>query len=236
LVYRPAYSGVLAAAAQVMWGVRTKRGLIISAAASLLLWIPGLTVIGAALLSIGSTLMFWDRRPFSPAHRSAMNAAYALFWIAAAVYAIVFLEFVGAAYSAWLSRGTIDSLQPAIVAFVWVSTVPTELVVVALIIQVRGLLRTTQRLQWWGAGAALFLLVLVATAIAHFDVAAGVGDEFVRMSSVLGVLNRISFARVAEGPGFVWLAYLYYLANRNVLPKAAAAGAPAPVLDVPPAN
>jgi len=219
-----------------MWGVRTKRGLIISAAASLLLWIPGLTVIGAALLSIGSTLMFWDRRPFSPAHRSAMNAAYALFWIAAAVYAIVFLEFVGAAYSAWLSRGTIDSLQPAIVAFVWVSTVPTELVVVALIIQVRGLLRTTQRLQWWGAGAALFILVLVATAIAHFDVAAGVGDEFVRMSSVLGVLNRISFARVAEGPGFVWLAYLYYLANRNILPKAAAAGAPAPVLDVPPAN
>ena len=56
------------------------------------------------------------------------------------------------------------------------------------------------------------------------------------MSSVLGILNRISLARLVEGPGFVWLAYLYYVASRGIVPKTAPEGAPAPVVDGPPAN
>ena len=236
MVYAPAQPRTPAETAQVIWGVRTKRGLILSAVSFFLLWVPGLTVIGAALLSIGSTLMFWDRQPFSRPHRSAMTAAYSLLWVAASIYVILFLVFVGAAYSAWLRGATLDFLRPAVVLFVWDSTLPTELVVVALALQVRFLLRPKERWQWWGASAALVSLVLVATVIAHLGVAAGIGDEFVRMSSVLGVLNRISVARLAEGPGFAWLAYLYFLASRNILPKTAPAGAPAPVIAVPPAN
>jgi hypothetical protein len=193
-------------------------------------------MVGALLLSIGSTLMFWDRRPFRRDHRSAMKVAFVLLWVAATIYAIVFLVFVGSAYSAWLVGGRMEELGPAVLTFVWDSTVPTELVVVALVLQIRFLLPPPARRQVWGAGVVLGALVVLATVIAHLDVAAGLGSEFVRMSSVLGVLNRMSTARLVEGPGFLWLAYLYYRARGYVVPKAAPAGAPAPLLAAPPAN
>jgi hypothetical protein len=53
------------------------------------------------------------------------------------------------------------------------------------------------------------------------------------MSSVLGILNRISVARLVEGPGFAWLAYLYYRAHGAIVPKAAPAGEAAPSIPGP---
>ena len=221
---------------RVLWGARTRRGLALTMASLILLWIPGLSIVGGLLLSIGSMLMFWDRRPFSPAHRSAMTVAFVLLWVAAVVYVSVFLVFVGAAYAAWLSRGLMDGLEPAVLTFIWDTTIPTELVVVALVFQIRFLLPPPGRPYAWTAGVVTGALVLVATVIAHLNVAAGLGSDFVRMSAVLGVLNQISLARLVEGPGFAMFAYLYYRARANVVPKASPADAPATGAMGPPAN
>jgi len=236
MVYAPAYPTPPAAPRQVLWGVRTKRGLLLTAVSLVLFWIPGLGPVAGLFLSVGSTMMFWDRHAFPPAHRSAMNVAFALFWVAAALYTILFLVFVGTAYYAWLGIGRMNELLPAVVLFVWDSTAPTLLVVVALLLQIARLLPARKRRLLWVAGILATGLIVLATVIAYLDVSAGIGTEFVRMSSVLGVLNRISIARMVEGPGFTMLAYLYYVARAGVVPKSAAEGAPAPVLDVPPAT
>jgi len=194
---------------------------LLTLAALVVLWIPGLSIVGALLLSIGSTLIFWGRRKFGDAHRVAVAWAYALFWAATAVYAVVFIAFIVDAYNAWLDFETMGALQAAAVVFVWDSTVPTELVVIAVALQVRGLLPPGVRRQSAWAGAVLGLLVLLATVLAYLDLASGIGSEFVRMASVVGLLNRISVARLVEGPGFAWLAYLYYRARGNIAPKAA---------------
>jgi len=231
LVYPPRYPGAATALppAKVLWGVRTKRGASITMVALILLWVPGLSLVGAFLLSIGSTLIFWDRRGFARPHRSAVNLSYALFWVAAAIYAVVFLAFVSAAYGAWLDIRRMDALEPATTLFVWDSTVPTELIVVAVVLQVRFLLPPAIRRQAWWAGTALGGLVIAATVLAWLDVAAGLGQDFVRMSSVVGVLNRISAARLVEAPGFAWLAYLYFRARASIVPTA---GPPDPAASV----
>jgi len=198
-----------------------------------LLWVPNVTILGAALLSIGSTLMFWDRHPFPPAHRRAVRVAYLLFWVSAGAYAVIFAVFVSTAYGAWLSSRRLDDLRPAIELFVWLSTVPTELLVAAVALQIRHLLPPTVRRQVPWAALTLGGLVGLATLLAYWDVAAGLGSEFVRMSSVLGILNRISVARLVEGPGFAWLAYLYYRAHGAIVPKAAPAGEGAPSIPGP---
>ncbi len=193
-----------------------------------LLWIPNVTIFGAIFLSIGSTLIFWDRHPFPPTHRRAVAVAYVLFWVAAAGYVIAFAAFVSTAYVEWLNRGRLDDLLPMTVLFVWISTVPTEFLVVAIALQVRNLLPPGLRWQVPWAATALGGLVLLATLIAYWDVSPGLGSEFVRMSSVLGILDRISIARLVEGPGFAWVAYLYYRAHGAIVPKAASAGEPVP--------
>lgn len=228
LVYAPSYPMVPPPPPRPR-GFRARRGLLLSLAALVVLWIPMISIVGALLLSLGSTLIYWDRGEFGRPHRSSVVRAYALFWLAAAVYTVVFLAFVSAAYSAWLNGRTLPSIQSATISFVWDSTVATELVVAAVVLQVWNLLPPKLRRQALAAGVALGLLVLLATVLAHLDVAAGLGPELVRMSTVLGVLNRISVARLVEGPGFVWLAFLYYRARGNAVP------APAPAESATPA-
>jgi hypothetical protein len=218
---------------RVVWGARTKRGVALTLVSLVLLWIPNVTILGAIFLSIGSILIFWDRHPFSPAHRQAVAIAYVLFWVAAAGYVIAFAAFVSTAYTEWLNRGTLDDLRPMTVLFIWISTVPTALLVVAIALQVRNLVPSALRRQVPWAAIVLGGLVLLATLLAYWDVAPGLGSEFVRMSSVLGILNRISVARLVEGPGFAWLAYLYYRAHGAIVPKAAPAGEAAPSIPGP---
>jgi len=232
LVYPPSYPPV-ARPTGALWETRTKRGITVTILSLILLWIPGATIVGGALLSVGSILMFWGRHPFSPEHRRAILVAYVLLWVAALLYVIVFVAFVLTAYEAWASGATMDRIQPATVAFVWVSTIPTELLVVALALQVLYLLPPRQRRHVPFASVALGGLVLVATVLAHLAVAPGVGSDFVRMSSVLGVLNQISLGRLVEGPGFAWFAYLYYRARGAIVPKAARPGEDAPSIPAP---
>jgi hypothetical protein len=205
---------------RIVSGARTRRGVTLTIASLILLWIPGATIVGAALLSLGSTLMFWGRHPFSLQHRRAILVAYVLLWVAAALYAIVFVAFVATAYEAWTTGAKMDSLRAATVAFVWVSTIPTEILVVAIAFQILYLLPPPRRRQVPFAAVALGGLVLLATVLAHSEVAPGLGSDFVRMSSVLGVLNEISIGRLVEGPGFAWFAYLYFRARRASVPKA----------------
>ena len=207
-------------------GVRTRRGLTLTILSLLLLWIPSASIIAGALLSVGSTLMFWDRHPFPPAHRSAMRLAYVLFWVAAALYAFVFARFVWSAYDAWQVGAGLDTIRPATELFIWLSTIPTEFLVAAIALQIRFLLPPKSRWQVRWAAVALGGLVLLATVIAYLDVVPILGPEIVRMSSVLGILNRISLARLVEGAGFVWFAYLYYRAHGNIVPKAAPVAGP----------
>lgn len=218
---------------RVLWGTRTKRGLAITIISLLVLWIPGATVVGAALLSVGSTLMYWDRHPFPSAHRRTVVASYLFLWIAAALYVVVFVAFLSNAYGAWLERKVLEEILPGIIAFIWLSTIPTEIIVAAIALQIRNLLPPSLRRQVPWAAIALGGLVLLATVLAFLDVAGGVGSEPVRTSSVLAILNRISVLRIVEGPGFAWFAYLYYRARGTIVPKAAPAGAPAPSIQGP---
>lgn len=199
----------------------------------LLLWIPNVTVLGGLLLSVGSILMFMDRHPFPPAHRRAVVFAYVLFWLAAAAYVVTFVAFLSTAYSEFLNRGRLDDIRPITVVFIWLSTLPTELLVAAIALQVRNLLPPSVR--WQAPWAAILLggLVLIATLLAFWDVAPGLGSEFIRTSSVFGILNRVSVARIVEGPGFAWFAYLYYRAYRAVVPKTASMGEPIPSIPAP---
>ena len=185
------------------------------------------------LLSVGSILIFVDRHPFPSPHRRAVVFAYVLFWLAAAAYVVAFLALVSTAYSEFLNRGRLDDLRPITVLFIGLSTLPTELLVTAIALQVRNLLPPSARRQVPWAAVALGGLVLLATLIAFWDVAPGLGSEFIRTSSVLGILNRIAIARIVEGPGFAWFAYLYYRAYRTVVPKAASAGEPIPSIPAP---
>ncbi len=216
-----------------VWGTRTRRGLALTFVSLLLLWIPNVTIFGAALLSIGSILIFWDRHPFPPAHRRSVVFAYILFWLAAAAYVVAFAALVSTAYSEFLNRGRLDDLRPITVLFIWLSTLPTELLVAAIALQVRNLLPPSLRWQAPWAAVALGGLVLFATLLAFWEVAPGLGSEFIRTSSVLGILNRISVARLVEGPGFAWFAYLYYRAYRAVVPKTVSAGEPIPSIPAP---
>ena len=187
-----------------------------------------MTIFGAVLLSVGSILIFVDRHPFPSTHRRAVVFAYVLFWLAAAAYVVAFLALVSTAYSEFLNRGRLDDLRPITVLFIGLSTLPTELLVTAIALQVRNLLLPSARRQVPWAAVALGSLVLLATLIAFWDVAPGLGSEFIRTSSVLGILNRIAIARIVEGPGFAWFAYLYYRAYRTVVPKTASAGETTP--------
>jgi len=216
-----------------VWGARTRRGLALILVSLLLLWIPNVTIFGAVLLSVGSILIFVDRHPFPSPHRRAVVFAYVLFWLAAAAYVVAFLALVSTAYSEFLNRGRLDDLRPITVLFIGLSTLPTELLVTAIALQVRNLLPPSARRQVPWAAVALGGLVLLATLIAFWDVAPGLGSEFIRTSSVLGILNRIAIARIVEGPGFAWFAYLYYRAYRTVVPKAASAGEPIPSIPAP---
>jgi len=231
VVYPPAASA--AAPRRVLWGARTKRGIALTIVSLVILWIPNATIFGGLLLSIGSTLMFWDRHPFRPAHRRSIRVAYLLFWIAAAGYAVLFIAFVSTAYAEWSRRGTLDDLRPMTVLFVWLSTGPTELLVLAIALQIRHLLPDSLRPQALWATIALAGLVLLATILAHLEFSPGMGSEVVRLSSVLGVLDRISVLRLVEGPGFAWFAYLYYRAHGAIVPKAAPAGQGAPSIPGP---
>ncbi len=221
------------APARVVWGARTKRGIALTLIALVLLWIPNVTILGAVFLSVGSILIFWDRHAFPPVHRRAVAVAYLLFWVAAAGYVIAFVAFVSTAYTGWLNRGMLNDLLPMTVLFIWISTVPTELLVVAIALQVQNLLPPGLRKQVPWAVLALGGLVVLATLLAFWDVAPGLGSEPIRMSSVLGILNRVSIARLVEGPGFAWVAYLYYRAYGTVVPKTSKAGEPTPSIPGP---
>ena len=223
LLYPPAYAPA-PRPTRVLWGTRTKRGITATILSLILLWIPGATIVGGALLSLGSTLMFWGRHGFSLQHRRAILVAYFVLWIAALLYVILFVAFVLTAYEAWTGGATMDRIQPATVAFVWVSTIPTELLVVAFALQIPYLLPPSLRWQVWVAGLVLGALVLLATILAFQQVVSGLPNDFVRMSSVLGVLNQISIARLVEGPGFAWFAYLYYRARGAVARESTGAG------------
>jgi len=216
-----------------LWGARTRRGLALTLVSLLLLWIPNVTVFGGALLSIGSILIFMDRHPFPPAHRRAVVLAYILFWLAAAAYVVVFVAFVSTAYSEFLNRRNLDALRPMTVVFIWLSTLPTELLVAAIALQVRNLLPPSVRRQVPWAAVLLGGLVVLATLLSFWDLAPGLGAESIRTSSVLGILNRIALVRIVEGPGFVWFAYLYYRAHRAVVPKMASAGESIPSIPAP---
>ena len=232
LVYPHGYPPT-AVTSQVLWGIRTKRGITITIISLILLWIPNVTAIGAVLLSVGSTLMFWDRHPFPSAHRRAVYASYLLLWIATALYGLVFAVFLSNAYGVWLARRGLEETLPGITAFIWLSTIPTEIVVAAVALQIRNLLPPPLRRQVPWAAIALGALVLLATVLAFLDVGGGVPPEAVRVSSVLGILNRISVQRIVEGPGFAWFAYLYYRGRGTIISRVAPAGAAPPSLQGP---
>lgn len=210
-------------------GVRTRHGLLVTAVALGLLWIPTVAIFGGVLLSIGSTLLFLDRRPFGGPHRSAVVLAYGLFWLAALGYAISFGAFLWTAYTAYRAAEPLDAIRGAADALVWVTTLPTLLLVAAIALQIRRLLapHPLRYLPW--AALALAVLVGVATVLASVDLAAGLGTGPIRVATVLALLDRIGMWRLVEAPGFLGLAYLYLRARGNVVAAPADASASAPI-------
>ncbi len=208
-------------------GARTRWGLALTAVAGIVFCLPFVSVAGAVLLSIGSTALFVERGSFRAAHRSAMVASYALFWVAAIGYAISIGVFLWAAYDAWLAQEAMSSLLTVTVNFTVVSTLPTSFLIVALALQIRFLLPPKLRWLAYWAVVALIALALAATYLALEYVPGGLGDTAIHVPDVLGVLNAVGLYRVVEFPGFLGLAYLYARAYGNVVSPRRAPAAPA---------
>ncbi len=199
-------------------GVRTRRGLGITAGALVPFALPLLSAFGALFLSVGSTLLFLDRRPFSATHQTAMKVSYALFWVAAVVYVGVFGVLLSQSYDAYLASHPARQLRGPTEFFIVATTAPTGLLVSALGLQVRFLL--PRKLRWHlPASVGLLLgLVVAATYLAYVFVPPSLGTEGIHISTVTGILNDVSVYRVIEMPGFLWLAYLYFRAFGRVVP------------------
>ena len=199
-------------------GLRTKRGLGITAGALIAFALPLLSAFGALLMSVGSTLLFLDRRPFKVDHQSAMKASYALFWVAAIVYVAVFGAFLSQSYDAYLAFQPARQIRGPTEFFIAATTAPTALLVSALGLQVRYLLPRSLRWHLPASVGLLLGLAVVATYLAYMFVPPGLGTEGIHISTVAGILNDVSVYRMTEMPGFLWLAYLYYRAFGNVVP------------------
>jgi len=207
-------------------GVRTRRGLGITAGALIAFALPFLSAFGALFLSVGSTLLFLDRRPFKAAHQSAIKVSYALFWVAAILYVIVFGVFLSQAYDAYVAFQPVRQLRGPTEVFIAITTVPTVLLSVALGLQIRSLLPKRLRLHLPGSVGLLVALAVVATYVAYLVVPAGLGTGDIHISTVAGILNDISVYRMIEMPAYLWLAYLYFRAFGNVVPGTASPTVP----------
>jgi hypothetical protein len=178
------------------------------------------------LLSISSTLLFADRRGFSPAHRSATALSYALFWVAAVLYGVLLGAYLLQAYEAWRAFEPMTALGEETAFFIVATTAPTGLLVAALGLQVRFLLPPELRplVRW--CVLALVLLALLATYLGLRYIPPALASGGIHVATVAGVLNQVSLTRAVEVPAFLGLAYLYARARRNVVPRAAAPARP----------
>ncbi len=183
--------------------------------------LPFVAPLGAVLLSISSTLLFADRRGFSPAHRSATALSYALFWAAAVLYGILLGAYLVQAYVAWRAFEPMAALGTETAFFIAATTVPTGLLATALGLQIRFLLPPGLRplVRW--CVLALVLLVLLATYLGLRYVPSDLAPGGIHVATVAGVLNQVSLTRAVEVPGFLGLACLYARARGNVVPQAA---------------
>ena len=221
--YAPPYA---APALKPLPGRRTKGALSLAVVALVLLAAPIVSPLGAFLLSIASTLLFLDRRGFNRAHRTAMEVSYALLWIAAVLYGILFASYLSAAYASWQAYLPMASLDGPTRFFIVATTVPTALLAAALGLQIWFLLPPARRhlARWCVLG--LVALALIATVLALAYVPPSLGPDQIHVSTVLDVLNQVSLWRLAELPAFLGLAALTRIAGGNVVPGSMGASAP----------
>jgi len=207
---------------------RTRLGLAVTALAAFLLWLPAVSVLGGILFSLGSYLLFKDRRRFGDAHRRGVNLAFLVLAVAAVVYVVAFGWYFWEGYEAYLAGRPLSALQGATELLNAVTAVPTSLLVTAAALQVRHLVPARATRHLTGAWVLLVMLVGLATLWAHLLLVGHLGSDPIRIATVFGVLNTISAVRMVEAPGFVWLAYVYYVAwaHRAATPAGSAGAGP----------
>ena len=249
----PAQDGASMVHAKKVRGVRTRRGLAWAALGLILLWVPAGAVFGALFLSIGGHLVYTDRQPFGKKHASGTKIAYVLLWLVFLEYVLAFAVFFWQGYAAWLDNKRLQDITGDAQFFTLVTTAPTLLLTLALYLQVRHLVEAERpaeagpKWRWgfpsgkrfpWGpqvlaAAILLTVLVLASTVFAYIEIGGGLGPGQIRIAAVLGILNRISFWRLIEAPGFLWFAYLYIRARASIKTDVAE---PAPVAAGPAGN
>ena len=202
---------------------RTRWGLLLHVFAALIFWIPTVSYVGGLLLSVGSFLLYRDRRRIGAAHARSTLVAFLLLAVVFVLYAAAFVGFLYLGNQAYIEGRRLDDIRGLLLNFTLATTVPTILLVVSLHLQVRNLLPGKRLLLF--ATLLLIVLVAAATILAYLQIAPGLPDEPLRIATVLPQLDRIAIIRMVEAPGFLLLAYLYFWAWRLRTGRAS----PAPV-------
>jgi len=191
---------------------RTRWGLLLHVFAALIFWIPTVSYLGGFLLSIGSYLLYRDRRRIGAAHARSTLVAFVLLAVVFVLYTAAFVAFLVLGNQAYIEGLRLNDIRGLLLNFTLATTVPTILLVVSLNLQVRNLIPGKRLLLL--ATVLLILLVVAATVLAYLQIAPGLPDEPLRIATVLPQLDRIAILRMVEAPGFLLLAYLYFWAWR----------------------
>jgi len=193
---------------------RTRAGLAWTMWAHLFLGFPTIALFGGLLYSVGSWLLYRDRRRFGPGHDRSVRLAFVLLWIAFFLYAGSFGALLYIGNEAFLDGRRLPELTGLMLNYTVATTVPTVLVVCASGLQIQHLAPKGSRAIWY-ALALLLALIAAATALSYVDIAPGLPDARIGIATVSGVLNRISLWRSLEAPGFLLFAYLYRRALKD---------------------
>lgn len=241
----PTWSEPYAAQSQAREIDRTKTGLLLLVAGSLLGWIPLIGLIGAILVLVGVILVILGRKAFGKAHARNVVLAIVLFLVG-----IVGAVFVGvslglALASAMLPGGsppTAETIRAAFNTLLWGTVVVTAVASLSSVLITYALQKPLGRMILWGGYAATVAINLAIVFIIAPDVSEAVADAFqggtFNDAALSAVLNRLNFLNVLTAIPSVLFAAAYYLAwqrvNRREIPERPVPGPMMPAAPLPP--
>ena len=194
---------------------RTRVGLLITALGLILVWLPWLSIIGALLISLGSSLLFLGARAGSRPHQVAVTLSFLAFAVGAIVIVFLLGAFLLRAFQI-AGRAPMAALQADASMLQWGSLPGTAAIALGLALQVNFLLALRERVVLYGLAVLLIVTAYGATALAEPEIAA-LDATIVRTGPVLDFLSRLSLYRIVEAPAYLGLAVVYLFAHRSTL-------------------
>ena len=194
---------------------RTRNGLLITAVGLLLVWLPWLSIIGALLISLGSSLLFLGARAAGRPHQVAVTFSFLAFAVGAIIIVFLLGAFLLRAFQI-AGRQPMAALQEDASTLQWGSLPGTAAIALGLALQVNFLLARRERGVLYGLTVLLIVTAYVATALAQPEIQA-LDATVVRTGPVLDFLSRLSLYRIVEAPAYLGLAVVYLFAHRSSL-------------------